>query len=143
MKDETTTPNGYFIMIILSIGLMVLSQFISMRSNKESNQYQTVDGSGARTQKMMLIIMPLMYAIFAFMYSAAFSIYMIISSAVSIIVTLLSNLVIGLVFKSKEVKEEKQQNVRLLPWMKDGYGKQDKEKDKKEKNNDRKNGKRG
>ena len=142
LKEETTAPNGYFIMIILSIGLMVLSQFISMRSNKETNQYQTVDGSGAKTQKMMLIIMPLMYAIFAFMYSAAFSIYMIMSSVVAILITLFSNLFIGLAFRKKEEKEAAQQNVRLLPWMKDANGKQDK--DKKNKNNDRKNnGKRG
>ena len=58
LQAESKAPNGYFILIILSIGLMVLSQFVSMRSQKETNQYQTVDGSGAKTQKMMLIMMP-------------------------------------------------------------------------------------
>lgn len=135
LTAETKTPNGYFILIILSIGLMVLSQFISMRSNKESNKYQTVDGSGAKTQKMMLVMMPLIYAIFAFMYSAAFSIYMVISSAVAILVTLLSNLIIGAVFKKKEKQLEEEKTVRKLPWMKDDGA----DKDKKRKNN----GKRG
>lgn len=82
LTQEKEDPNGYFILIILSIGLMVLSQFISMRSQKESNKYQTVDGKGGTTQKVMLIMMPLIYAIFAFMYSAAFSIYMTMSSLV-------------------------------------------------------------
>ncbi|MDE5897304.1 MAG: YidC/Oxa1 family membrane protein insertase [Clostridia bacterium] len=111
-------PNGYFVLIILSIGLMVLSQFISMRSQKESNKYQTVDGSGAASQKMMLIIMPIIYAIFAFMYSAAFSIYMTMSSAISIIVTLLSNLIIGAIFKKKEEAALKEKYTRRLPWQK-------------------------
>lgn len=114
---ETEKPNGYFILIILSIGLMILSQFISMRSQKESNKYQTVDGSGARTQKIMLVMMPIIYAVFAFMYSAAFSIYMTMSSVVSILVTLLSNLIIGHVFKKKEAEAIKQRNTRVLPWM--------------------------
>ena len=135
LTAETKAPNGYFVLIILSIGLMVLSQFISMRSNKETNKYQTVDGSGAKTQKFMLILMPLIYAAFAFMYSAAFSIYMVISSAVAILVTLLSNLIIGAVFKNKEKKLEEQKTVRRLPWMKDAGA----DKDKKRKNN----GKRG
>ncbi len=60
-------------MIILTIGLMVLSQFISMRSQKESAQYQTLDGKGAKTQKIMLIAIPLIYAITGFMWTAAFS----------------------------------------------------------------------
>ncbi|MGN1077933.1 MAG: YidC/Oxa1 family membrane protein insertase [Candidatus Gallimonas sp.] len=118
LTAEKSQPNGYFILIILSIGLMVLSQFVSMRSSKETNKYQTVDGSGGSSQKIMMIMMPLIYAIFAFMYSAAFSIYMTMSSFVSLIVTLLSNLVIGRVFKKKEEKELTAKYERVLPWQK-------------------------
>ncbi len=112
-------PNGYFILIVLSIGMMVLSQFLTMRSQKEANQYQTVDGQGARTQKIMLIMMPLLYAVFAFMYSAAFSIYMTVSSAISLVVTLLSNYFIGLAFKKKDEKKIKEEYGRTLSWMKE------------------------
>ena len=122
LTAEKSAPNGYFILIILSIGLMVLSQFIMMKSQKESNQYQTVDGQGARTQKIMLVMMPLIYAIFAFMYSAAFSIYMMMSSLISLIVTLLSNLSLGRVFKKKEETRIKEQYGRTLPWMKKEEG---------------------
>ncbi len=117
LTDQTDAPNGYFILIILSIGFMVLSQFLSMRSQKESNKYQTVDGSGARTQKMMLIIMPMIYGVFAFFYSAAFSIYMTMSSVISIIVMLISNFVLGRVFKKKEEEELKEKYTRRLPWQ--------------------------
>ena len=130
LESEKDAPNGYFILIILSIGLMVLSQFISMRSQKESNKYQTVDGRGAMSQKVMLIVMPLIYAVFAFMYSAAFSIYMVMSSALSIIVTLLSNLIIGAIFKKKEEEMLKEKYSRRLPWQQNGKGnKSDKKKD--------------
>ena len=118
LTEEKSQANGYFILIILSIGLMVLSQFVSMRSSKETNKYQTVDGKGGTSQKMMMIMMPLIYAIFAFMYSAAFSIYMTMSSLVSLIVTLLANLVIGRVFKKKEEKELAAKYERVLPWQK-------------------------
>ncbi len=120
LSEFTDAPNGYFILIILSIGFMVLSQILSMKSSKETNQYQTVDGSGARSQKMMLIIMPLIYGIFAFFYSAAFSIYMTMSSIISIIVMLLSNLIIGRIFKKKEEEALKEKYTRRLPWQTQG-----------------------
>ena len=130
LGEYSSQPNGYFVLIILSIGFMVLSQFISMRSQKESNKYQTVDGSGAMSQKMMLIIMPIIYAIFAFMYSAAFSIYMTMSSVISIVVTLLSNLIIGRAFRKKEEEALREKYTRRLPWQKQdepaGKGKKNK-----------------
>ena len=119
LEDEKSMPNGYFILIVLSIGLMVLSQWIAMRSNKESNQYQTVDGQGARTQKVMLVMMPLIYAIFAFMYSAAFSIYMTVSSLLSLIVTLVTNLILSRIFKKKEEVKIRERYGRKLQWMED------------------------
>lgn len=119
LLEEKDQPNGYFILIILSIGFMVLSQFITMKSQKESNQYQTVDGQGAKTQKVMMIVMPLIYAVFAFMYSAAFSIYMTMSSLVSIIVTLISNLVLGRIFKKKEEQAIKDKYTHKLSWQQD------------------------
>ena len=120
LEKEQGQANGYFVLIILSIGLMVLSQFVSMRSNKESNKYQTVDGSGQRTQKIMMVMMPLIYAVFAFMYSAAFSIYMTMSSLLAVIVTLISNLIIGKLFKNKEEAEIKDRYTRGTPWKEVG-----------------------
>ncbi len=118
LGEEKETPNGYFILIVLSIGFMLLSQIIAMKSNKTANQYQTVDGQGATTQKVMLVVMPVIYAIFAFQYSAAFSIYMTMSSVVTIIVSLLTNLIIGRIFKKKEEKAFVEEQTRKLPWMK-------------------------
>ena len=105
LAEEKEQPNGYFILIILTIGLMVLQQFIMMKSQKESNQYQTVDGQGARMQKVMMVVLPLIYAITGLMWTAAFSIYIAVSSIVGILTTLIANFFIDRSFRKKEEKE--------------------------------------
>lgn len=94
--------NGYFILIILSIGLMLLQQFISMRANKSVNELSTVDGSGSRTNKWMLILMPVIYGIFSFFYSASFSLYMITNTLYGLVTMLIINKCVDVWFKKKE-----------------------------------------
>lgn len=106
LTQEKNTYNGYFVLIVLSIGFMLLQQFISMRANKAVNDLGTVDGSGARTNKYMLIMMPIIYGIFSFFYSAAFSIYMITNTLYSIITTLIINKSLDVWFRKKEQAEE-------------------------------------
>ena len=72
LSEQKNNYNGYFVLIVLSIGLMFLQQFIMMRSQKAANELSSVDGSAARTNKWMMIIMPIMFGLFSFMYSAAF-----------------------------------------------------------------------
>lgn len=118
-KLEGNTVNGYFIMIVVAIGLMFLQQFISMRSQKDANELSTVDGSAARTNKWMLIIMPLIYALFSFFYSAAFSTYMITNTIYSLVTTLIINKLMDVSFAKKEAsgelfKNKKQNNRKRL-----------------------------
>ena len=98
--------NGYFVLIVLSIGLMLLQQWISMRANKSVNELSTVDGSGAKTNKWMLIMMPIMYGFFAFFYSASFSIYMITNTVYGMITMLIINKCVDVWFKKKEANGE-------------------------------------
>ncbi len=98
-KDQA---NGYYVLILLSIGTIVLQQFVTMHSQKEQQKYSTVDGMGGSQQKMMMVMMPVMFAVFAFMYSSAFSLYMIISNLFSLCSTLIIN-------KCVDVKMEKKQ----------------------------------
>ena len=96
--------NGFFILILLSIGTILLQQFVMMRSQKEQQKYSTVDGQGASQQKMTMIIMTIMFAVFSFMYSSAFSIYMIMSNVLSLFSTLLINKIVDTVEAKKEEK---------------------------------------
>ena len=83
--------NGYYIMILLSIGTILLQQFLSMRSQKEQNKYSSVDGQSGSQQKMMMVIMTVMFAIFSFMYSSAFAIYLVVSNLFSLLSMLVIN----------------------------------------------------
>ena len=107
--------NGYYILIALSIGTILLQQFVSMRSQKEQTEFSSVDGQGKTTQKMTLVIMTVMFAFFAFMYSAAFSIYMITSNLLSLITTLVINKAVDVVMSKKEEKALQEQYNRRFP----------------------------
>ncbi len=100
---QKDAANGYFVLIVLSIGTILLQQFVMMRSQKEQQKYSSVDGMGGSQQKMTMIIMTGMFAIFSFMYSSAFSIYLITSNLFSLGSTLVIN---KFVDKSVEKKME-------------------------------------
>lgn len=94
LKAQKKQANGYYILIALSIGTILLQQFVSQRTQKEQQQYSTADGQGAVNGKTMMITMTMMFAIFAFMYSASFSIYMITSNLLSLVMTIVINKVV-------------------------------------------------
>ncbi len=106
LESEKTVANGYFILAILTAGISFLTQFVMSKSQKSQMELQTVDGQGAKTQKIMMWMMPIMMAFFSFMHTAAFSIYMIISSTFSILTTLGINWIVDLSFAKKNKKAE-------------------------------------
>ena len=101
---QKSQANGYYILILLSIGTILLQQFVSMRSQKEQQKYSSVDGQGASQQKIMMIVMTGMFAVFSFMYSAAFSIYMIMSNVLSLLSTLVINKLVDVSMSKKDEK---------------------------------------
>ena len=115
LQSELKEPNGYFILIVVSIGTMFLSQFVMSKSQKAQNELQTANGQGAKTQKIMMIVMPIMFGIFSFMYSAAFSIYMIVSSVFGILSSLGTNFIIDKKYKKLEEKELQEKYNRRIP----------------------------
>ncbi len=112
LDHQKGQANGYFILIALSIGTILLQQFVMMRSQKEQQKYSSVDGSAGSQQKMTMIIMTGMFAIFSFMYSSAFSIYMITSNLFSMGSTLVINKFVDKSMEKKEAKavEQKYKN---------------------------------
>lgn len=116
LSYEKGTANGYYVLIIISIGTMFLSQFIMSKSNKAQNELQTADGRGKKTQRVMMIVMPIIFGVFSFMYSAAFSVYMIISNLFGIVSTVLINLVIDAKFKKIEEKEIQEKYNKRIPY---------------------------
>ena len=106
LEKEQNRANGYFILILLSIGFMFLQQFIMMRSQKDANELSTVDGSAASTNKMMMVIMPIIFGVFSFFYSAAFSTYMIVNTVYGLVSMLIINKIVTMRFDKNEDKKE-------------------------------------
>ena len=102
LDKEKTQPNGYFILVALTALSSLLMQLVTSKSQKAQMELQTVDGQGAQTNKIMMWMLPIMMAIFAFMYTAAFSIYITLSSVFSIGTTFLINFVVGKKFKKEQ-----------------------------------------
>lgn len=115
LGDYKSKANGYYILIALSIGTILLQQFITMRSQKEQQKFSSADGTGAANQKMMMVVMTVMFAIFAFMYSSAFSIYMIASNIVSMIMTLVINKLVAVAMSKQEEKKMQEKYNNRFP----------------------------
>jgi membrane protein insertase Oxa1/YidC/SpoIIIJ len=111
LQEEQTQPNGYFILVILTAGVSFLMQFVTSKTQKAQMELQTVDGQGAQTQKIMMWMMPIMMAVFAFMYTAAFSIYIILSSIISLLTTFAINFIVDRQLK-KQKKNADNETVR-------------------------------
>ena len=101
---EKEQANGYFILVILTAGVSLAMQLVTNKSQKAQMELQTVDGQGAQTQKIMKWMMPIMMAIFAFMYTSAFSIYIILSSLISMGTTVGINFIVDRRFKKQKEK---------------------------------------
>ncbi len=137
LEKEKTEPNGYFILIVLTALSSLVLQLVTAKTSKAQMELQTVDGQGMQTQKMMQWMMPIMMAFFAFMYTAAFSLYIIINSLLSLVMTFGINLIVDRKFK-KQQKSQKPQEVRGRVYTpKKEVQVQKKEKKKKEKKDDK------
>ena len=102
LEAEKTQANGYFILVILTAGVSLAMQLVTNKSQKAQMELQTVDGQGAQTQKIMKWMMPIMMAVFAFMYTSAFSIYIILSSLISMGTTVGINFIVDRKFKKQK-----------------------------------------
>ena len=131
LSSEQDAPNGYFILVALTALSSLLMQFVLGKSQKAQMELQTVNGQGAQTQKIMMWMMPIMMAVFAFMYTAAFSLYIVLSSIISLLTTLMINFIADRKFKPKETGETEVIRGRVyIPPKQEEEPKQKKKKDK-------------
>ena len=111
LKEVKEQPNGYLILVVLSIGTMLLSQLLMSKTQKAQMELQSVDGmngQAAQTTKMMTWMMPIMFGFFSFMYTASFSLYLIVSTVFSTLSTLIINKIVEKSFNKKLQKEEEE-----------------------------------
>ncbi len=117
------TWNGLMILPILSIGLsflsMWLSQFMEKRSRKGEQPVENTAQNAQQqaTNKMMMILMPLMMAVLGFMYTGAFAIYMVCNYTLSIISTVAMRLPVEKMVEKSLAKSEKKENNGKASYM--------------------------
>ena len=88
-RGEKGNWNGLMILPILSIALSFLSVLIAQAMEKKKDVAQTsVDAQQQKSNKATMFMMPLMMAYFGFIYTGAFSIYMVCNYTISILSTI-------------------------------------------------------
>ncbi len=100
--------NGFLVLPLLSVGLSFLSQFITSRLQKKSGQAAPEGGMGG-SMKMMMIIMPLVMGMFALSYTAMFTLYIVVNSASTILI----NVITSIAMDGRSKKKEKQQTTGI------------------------------
>lgn len=115
--------NGLMILPILSIGLSFLSMWLSQYLEKKSRKGEPKPEPTAQNQqqqatnKMMMIIMPLMMAVFGFMYTGAFAIYMVCNYTLSIISTVALRWPVEKMVEKSLAKSDKKDNNGKASYM--------------------------
>ncbi len=108
IEDEENSANGYLILPIISILVMLGSQLLMRRQQQKSGQ-QAIAGAGSG--KMMTMIMPIMFGVFAMFYTAAFSLYITASSFMSITISLSATGIMALLDKKDASKKQTEAGV--------------------------------
>ncbi len=106
VRAENNRWNGYFILAILAGVLSFLSQWITekMSKPKDKNVNKFVEESNPQggMMKFMKILLPALMVIFVLTSSAAFGIYILISSLMSIIISVITSAIVNACFKKRQ-----------------------------------------
>lgn len=97
-NSEDNKTNGFLILPIFAVGLSFLSQFITQRQQKKSGQANPMGGG----MKFMMILFPLMMVFFSLIYTAAFTLYIVLNSGMTILLNLLSTAIFAIKDKAGE-----------------------------------------
>lgn len=100
--------NGYFILAILNAGLTVLSMYLSelaskIRAKKKGLPYVSAMGQN----KAMMVVMPLIMAMFLIFNNAAFGIYIVTGSLFMCVTSPLISLAVDALVEKKDKKNKK------------------------------------
>ena len=100
--------NGWLILVVLSAGITVLSLLLANLGNKPKPQYDK-KGNEIQVKKpnntLMMVLLPVLMLVFTLQYSAAFALYIVMNSLMSVLIGFVTTLVMNKIEKSKEKKK--------------------------------------
>ena len=106
IREQKGRANGYFLLAIISIGVAFLGAWLN---KKYTTVPMSPDGQKSKAGIISLLLLPLIMGIFAILYNSLFAIYMIVSQAISLAFTPLTNLINKKWEKHDKKKEESKQ----------------------------------
>jgi len=107
IQNEYSGWNGYMLLAIINGGLSLFSMWISEYISKQRAKKKNLPYVGA-TNKSMMIIMPIIMALFTIFYNAAFGLYIVAGSLFSVVTTPLISVLVDLITEKNEKKNKPQ-----------------------------------
>ena len=105
VRNEYKSWNGYFILVLMAGVATLLGQLLANAGAKVKNKKGEEEKLTQPTNKVMMVIMPLIMIWFTWSYSAAFALYILTNSLMSILISYLVNLIVNKMDNNKEQKE--------------------------------------
>jgi len=87
LVDQRDQPNGYLITAVFAVVSSFFAQYLMQRklTSKSTNKNDTTAKTQASTNKIMLIILPIIMGVFTLFYNAVFGLYIVAGQLVSLI----------------------------------------------------------
>lgn len=120
VRGDAGKWNGLMLLPIFSIGLSFLSIFVTQRLDRRRRSGEKAPEQNAQqaaTNKVMMIMMPLMMAFFGFMYTGAFAIYMVCNYLLSIVSTLALHVPVEKIVQKSLAKMEQKEKSNKASYM--------------------------
>lgn len=114
VDENTRDQNGYFVIAVLIIGVAFLQQFVTnkkYRFKKKKLTDNELDEKKMPTNKVMMIVMPLILGVFGILYNSVFALYMLASSVFGVITTPLCNNILDIIEKKEEEKKKNKEKL--------------------------------
>ncbi len=114
VDENTRDQNGYFGIAILIIAVAFLQQFVTNKKYRFKKKKLTDNEFQEKkmpTNKVMMIILPLVLGIFGIFYNSVFGLYMLASSVFAVITTPLCNNILDVVEKKEEERRKRKEKL--------------------------------
>lgn len=105
VQSSYSSWNGYFILVILAGLATLFGQLLANAGARVKTKKGEEEKIAQPTNKLMLVIMPIIMIWFTWNYSSAFALYILTNSLMGILINFLVNLIVNKVDAKKEKKQ--------------------------------------
>lgn len=112
LQEQRNGPNGYLLTCLIAVLTAFFSQyFIQRQTQAKANKGLKNQAGTQKTNKILLIILPVVMGLFTLFYNALFGLYIIANQLMTILLFPIIDLILDKIYKNKDLKEKKQNTV--------------------------------